>query len=48
MAKVGKEELLRTLRSLQKDKSPRSDGLPIEFFLSGYNFLEEDHRIVEA
>jgi hypothetical protein len=49
MVEVGKEELLRTLHNFQKDKSPGPDGLPIEFFISCYEFIEADLcRVVEA
>jgi hypothetical protein len=39
---VGKEELYQTLLSFQKDKSLGPDGLPVEFFLGCYEFIEED------
>jgi hypothetical protein len=39
MAKISKEELLSTLQSFQKDKSPDLDGLRIEFFLGFYDFI---------
>jgi hypothetical protein len=29
------------LQSFQKDKSPGQDGLPVEFFLGFYDFIEE-------
>jgi hypothetical protein len=49
MKEVGKEELQQTLQSFQRDKSPRPDGLPVEFFLGCYEFIEEDlRRVVEA
>jgi hypothetical protein len=39
MAEVGKEELLRTLESFQKDKSHGPDGLPVELFFHYYDFI---------
>jgi hypothetical protein len=49
MTEVGKDELLETLQSFQKDKIPRPNGLPIEFFHSCYDFIENDlGRLVEA
>jgi hypothetical protein len=44
MKEVGKDELLQTLQSFQRDKIPWADGLPMEFFLGCYEFIEEDLR----
>jgi hypothetical protein len=49
MEKVGKEELHLILQSFQKDKIPGPDGLPMEFFLGCYEFVEEDlRRVIEV
>jgi hypothetical protein len=45
---LGNDELLQTLQSFQRDKSPGPNGLPMEFFLGCYEFIEGDLiRVVE-
>eukprot|EP01018_Ginkgo_biloba_P032904 Gb_28853 [translate_table: standard] len=48
MESVSKEELLDALHSFQKDKSPRPDGWPVEFFLGFCDSIEGDLlRVIE-
>jgi hypothetical protein len=46
MEEVGKKELIMILQSFQKDKIPRLDGLPVEFFLGCFEFIGEYLRRV--
>eukprot|EP00253_Pinus_taeda_P012614 PITA_12614 len=39
---VSEEELLRIMKSFQKDKCPRPDGWTIEFFLHFFDIFKED------
>jgi len=49
LEEVGKEELYQTLQSFQKGKTHGPEGLPMEFFLGYYDFIEEDlRRVVET
>ena len=50
MEEVSKEEVKTTLLSFQKDKSPGSDGMTIEFFLAGYDSIGPDllHLVEET
>lgn len=48
MAKVGNEELLRTLQIFQKDNIPSPDGLPTELFLKCFDFIGHNlKRVLE-
>jgi hypothetical protein len=40
MVEISKDELLNIVLSFQRDKNPSPDGLPIEFLLGCYVFLE--------
>ena len=42
MGEVSVEQLSLVLHSFQKDKSPRPDGWPIEFFLDFFDFFGEE------
>jgi hypothetical protein len=39
---VSKKELKAVLASLQKDKSPGPDGWEVEYFISFYQWMEEE------
>ena len=48
MAEVFEGELLYTLHSFQRDKSPRPNGWPIKFYLGFFDFMGKDlHKVVE-
>jgi len=38
---VGKDEFLETLQIFQRDKISGPDGIPVDFFLGCYEFIEE-------
>ena len=50
MEEVSEEEVKTTLLRFQKDKSPRSDGWTVEFFLAGYDSIGLDlsHLVEET
>jgi hypothetical protein len=49
MKEVGKEELLQTLQSFQRDKSLGKNGILGELFLGFYEFIEDYlRRVVET
>jgi hypothetical protein len=46
MEEVEGEEFIFVLQSFQKDRSLGPNGLPVEFFLGCFDFIEEDSRRV--
>jgi hypothetical protein len=42
MERVTDTKIFDTLSAFQKSKSPGLDGMPVEFYLSFYDFLKED------